>query len=283
MYKYKEEILTTANSKNFQMHKKNDDIESLNKKNNSVMYSFKSLYDISNKYDVLYIEDDEPSLYEIGPLFQDLFNKTDFATNGNEGLARYIEYNEKYHKTYDLIITDIEMPSLNGIELSKKLYKLNKEQKIVVLSGHDESHYLIDLLNLGISGYIQKPFNKNKILKVLHDICLQLDIESKSKTEIKLNNDFIWYTESKTLIHEGIAINLCASETSLLDLLISNRNITFSIDDIFNVVYDDYYEKDLSVDSVKSLLKRIRKKVPDDLIKNIYGEGYRINHQLFSA
>ncbi len=73
---------------------------------------------------------------------------------------------------------------------------------------------------------------------------------------------------------------MCASETALLDLLISNRNLTFSIDEIFNAVYEDNYDKDLSIDSVKSLLKRVRKKVPNNLIKNVYGEGYRINQEL---
>ncbi len=255
----------------------------LNRKNKSLMSNFRSLYNLSNKFDVLYVEDDESSRYEIGSLFEDLFNKIEFAKDGNEGLEKYIVYNQENNKSYDLIITDIEMPSVNGIELSKNILKLNKEQKIIVLSAHQESHYLIDLLNIGVKGYLQKPFNKMKVLEVLHAVCEELDSEIKDKTEVKLNNGFIWHCDSKVLTHEGQSINLCASETSLLDLLISNRNITFSIDDIFNVVYDDYFEKDLSVDSVKSLLKRIRKKVPSDLIKNIYGEGYRINQQLFTA
>lgn len=272
-------------SKNYTFDEEVNEIPELdlNKKHISLMSSFKCLYELSNKYDILYVEDDESSMYEIGSLFEDLFNKADFAKDGNEALEKYIEYNENNNKPYDLIITDIEMPNVNGIELSKNIYKLNKEQKIIVLSAHDESHYLIDLLNIGIKGYLQKPFNRKKILEVLHTVCDGIHEDNKNKIEVKLNNNFIWHSDSKTLSHEGISINLCASETSLLDLLISNRNITFSIDDIFNVVYDDYYEKDLSVDSVKSLLKRIRKKVPDNLIKNIYGEGYRINHQLFSA
>lgn len=255
----------------------------LNRKNNSLMNSFKALYDLSNKYDILYVEDEESSRYEIGTLFKNLFNKVNFAKDGCEGIEKYIEYNQINNKSYDLVITDIEMPNINGIELSKEIYKLNKEQKIIVLSAHDESHYLIELLNLKISGFLQKPFDKNIILEVLYNVCEELDRDIKKKKEIKLNNNFIWNSESRTLSHDGITINLCASETSLLDLLISNRNITFSIDDIFNVVYEDDFEKDLSVDSVKSLLKRIRKKVPENLIKNIYGEGYRINQQLFGA
>jgi len=254
-----------------------------NTNNNSLMKTFKMLYNISNKFDILYIEDEDDSRMDIGQLFKDLFNKVDFASNGHEGLSKYLDYNDENHKCYDLVITDLEMPLMGGMELCKNILQLNKEQKIIVLSAHDQSECLIELINMGVSGFLQKPFEKNKTLEVLFHMCEELEIEIKEKTEVKLNNGFVWNSMSKTLIHEGEAITLCASETSLLDLLISNRNITFSIDDIFNVVYNDYFEKDLSVDSVKSLLKRIRKKVPDNLIKNIYGEGYRINQQLFIA
>ena len=250
---------------------------------NSLMKGFKLLYSLSYKFNVLYVEDDKKSRINTGELFENLFHKVDIAKDGNEALSKYLDYNDKNKKCYDIVITDIEMPMMDGIELCKNIVQLNKNQKIIVLSAHNKSKYLIDLINIGIDGFLQKPFEKNKTIEVLLDICTKLDEDIKKATEVKLNNGFTWYCDSKTLSHEGVLISLCASETSLLDLLISNRNSTFSIDDIFNVVYNDYFEKDLSIDSVKSLLKRIRKKVPNNLIQNIYGEGYRINQQLFTA
>jgi len=255
----------------------------LKPKNNSLMKTFKMLYNLSHKFDILYVEDEKDSRLDIGQLFKDLFNKVDICENGHEGLLQYISYNDENHKCYDLVITDIEMPIMDGMEMCGNILELNKEQKIIVLSAHEESPYLIELINMGVKGFLQKPFEKNRTLEVLFHMCEELEEQMKATREVKLNNGFVWNSEAKTLIHEGAEICLCASETSLLDLLISNRNITFSIDDIFNVVYNDYFEKDLSIDSVKSLLKRIRKKVPSNLIKNIYGEGYRINQQLFIA
>jgi len=257
--------------------------EHLKSNNNSLMKTFKMLYNLSHKFDILYVEDEKNSRMDIGQLFKDLFNKVDFAENGHEGLSKYLDYNDENHKCYDIVITDIEMPVMDGMEMCKNILELHKEQKIIVLSAHDQSPYLIELINMGIKGFLQKPFEKNKTLEVLFHMCEELDYEMIATREVKLNNGFVWNSESKTLLHEGDEITLCASESSLLDLLISNRNITFSIDDIFNVVYNDYFEKDTSTDSVKSLLKRIRKKVPTNLIKNIYGEGYRINQQLFIA
>jgi|GEM_PF-207136 len=262
---------------------KKNNLNSTSSNNNSLMRSFKHLYNLSNKYDILYVEDEPNSRMDIGQLFKDLFHRVDFASNGHEGLSKYLDYNDENNKCYDIVITDLEMPIMDGMELCKNIHQLHKEQKIIVLSAHDESEYLIELINLGIDGFLQKPFQKNKTLDILLHMCEDLDLELKAKTQVKLNNGFIWNCESRMLLHEGEEISLCASETSLLDLLITNRNVTFSVDDIFNVVYNDYFEKDLSIDSVKSLLKRIRKKVPSNLIKNIYGEGYRINQQLFSA
>jgi len=257
--------------------------DNLKTNNNSLMKTFKMLYNLSNKYDILYVEDEPNSRLDIGQLFKDLFNRVDFAENGHEALSLYLDYNDENHKCYDIVITDIEMPVMDGIELCKNIFQLYEDQQIIVLSAHDQSECLIELINMGVHGFLQKPFEKNKTLEILYNMCEKLDHQLELTRVVKLNNGFVWNSDLKTLSHEGEDITLCASETSLLDLLISNRNITFSIDDIFNVVYNDYFEKDLSVDSVKSLLKRIRKKVPSDLIKNIYGEGYRINQKLFIA
>lgn len=249
-------------------------------KKSSIMSKFKLLYNLSNKLNILYVEDDLMSQEEGKSLFSDLFNNVEVASDGKEAIDKYIEYIENNGKFYDLIITDIKMPKIDGIDLCKTIYQINKDQKIIIISGHQEGEYLIDLINIGVDGFLQKPFEKKKILEILYETCEKISEISKQNTEVILNNNFIWHCDSKLLTHEEDIINLCASETALLDLLISNRNLTFSIDDIFNAVYEDNYEKDLSVDSVKSLLKRIRKKVPGNLIKNVYGEGYRINQEL---
>jgi len=249
-------------------------------KNSSIMNKFKLLYNLSNKLNILYVEDDIMSQQEGESLFRDLFSSVDIAGDGKEGFDKYIEYIENNGKYYDLVITDINMPNVNGIELCKNIFQTNSEQKILVISAHEESIYLIDLINIGVAGFIHKPFEKKKILEILYETCTKIEDMVKNKEEVMLNNDFVWHSNSRLLTHEEDIINLCASETALLDLLISNRNLTFSIDEIFNAVYEDNYDKDLSIDSVKSLLKRVRKKVPNNLIKNVYGEGYRINQEL---
>ena len=241
------------------------------------MKNISELKEIASTYSLLYVEDDIELAQTFITYLSKIFNEVVYAQNGSDGLELYKD-NE-----FELVITDIQMPIMSGMEMSKNILQLHREQKIIVLSAHEESPCLIELINMGVKGFLQKPFEKNKTLNVLFHMCEVLDEQIKNATQVRLNNGFVWHSDSKTLTHEDEAISLCASETSLLDLLISNRNITFSIDDIFNVVYNDYFEKDLSVDSVKSLLKRIRKKVPNNLIKNIYGEGYRINQQLFTA
>ena len=269
-----------THSSGFASHSSNFNKMNSGYKNSSLMNKFKLLYGLSNKLDILYVEDDANSQKEAACLFGDLFNSVEVASDGKEGVDKYFNYMNTNGKYFDLIITDIHMANMNGIEFCKSVLQTNREQKIIVISGRKESESLIELINIGVDAFLQKPFEKQIILETLYETCEKINEVTKYKSEVKLNDGFIWNSDAKLLMHEEDIINLCSSETALLDLLITNRNLTFSIDEIFNAVYEDNFEKDLSVDSVKSLLKRVRKKVPGNLIKNVYGEGYRINYEL---
>jgi DNA-binding NarL/FixJ family response regulator len=63
------------------------------------------------------------------------------------------------------------MPNMNGIKLSKKLLEINKDQKIIITSAYNDTEYMIDLINTGVSGFFQKPINDQNMFKVMHDVC----------------------------------------------------------------------------------------------------------------
>lgn len=249
-------------------------------KNSSFMKQFKSLYNVSNKLDVLYVEDDKPCQKEVSSLLEDLFNDVEVASDGLEGIDRYFKYMNEKNKNFDLIISDIHMANMNGIEFCKTILQSNPEQKIIVVSGDRDTDNLIKLINIGVDGFLEKPFEKKIVLETLYLTCNKIIQSYKNKAEVLLNDNFIWHDDTKVLTQGETTVNLCSKETILLDLLMTNRNLTFTVDDIFNAIYDEDFEKELSVDSVKSLLKRVRKKIPANLIKNIYGIGYKINNNL---
>ncbi|WP_418179130.1 response regulator transcription factor [Aliarcobacter lanthieri] len=121
-------------------------------------------YMLLNKYckeiTVLFVEDDEDLSREMGLLLKDIFSNVDIAMDGIIGLSKYIKYFEENSKYYDFILTDIQMPNMNGVDLIKNIYKINPNQKVIVLSAHSEKEYLMELINIGIAKFLLKPIVK---------------------------------------------------------------------------------------------------------------------------
>jgi len=91
-----------------------------------------------------------------------LFPHLDVAENGREGLSLYQK------NQYDIIITDIEMPKLNGIEMSKAIKAINTEQDIIITSAYTSPEYFVDAIKLGVTGYIIKPVDFAQVNQILH-------------------------------------------------------------------------------------------------------------------
>jgi len=118
----------------------------------------------SKELTVLYVEDDLALREEVSLFLSDIFKQIDLAPNGLEGLEKLAQNN------YHLVITDIRMPVMDGIEMIEKIKELYPTQPILVTSAHNESEYLIKLINLGVQYYITKPLQSDQILKVLYTI-----------------------------------------------------------------------------------------------------------------
>ncbi len=111
---------------------------------------------------ILYVEDDLELRQNTVRLLSSFFTDIGVADNGLDGLNKY------RGNQYDLVITDINMPVMNGVKMAQEIKKENPQQVIVVISAHDEARYLLDLINLGIDYYILKPLDLNKFLSILY-------------------------------------------------------------------------------------------------------------------
>jgi len=226
------------------------------------------------KFDILYIEDDIQLLENTQELFQLLFKEVYTAKDGKEALLLYEKYFEEHDRYIDLVISDIEMPNMNGIETSRKILELNKNQKIIITSGYDDKKYFIELINIGVDGFIQKPLLIQHINTILSDVCKKIEEEKASLEESLLSENCKFNLEKKVLICENIEIKLSEAEEKSLILLLKNRGDTFTALEIFDYVYD--VEKVYTPDIIKSLIKRLRKKLPKDTIQNAPNRGYFI-------
>ncbi|MDD5053395.1 MAG: response regulator [Sulfuricurvum sp.] len=136
------------------------------------MKTIKDLYKFSHRLNVLYVEDNDQVREETSKVFAPLFAHIDMAENGEAGLAKY------NNNIYDIVITDINMPIMNGIEMIAHMREINPEQKIIAISAHDESDILIDIIQNGVSSFILKPINLDDIVTVLYPVCRDADAQN---------------------------------------------------------------------------------------------------------
>jgi YesN/AraC family two-component response regulator len=123
---------------------------------------------ISSDMSVLVVEDEVEIQEYIVRFLSRLFRLVDSANNGVEALEKY-----KLNK-YDIVISDIKMPQMDGLTLIEKIRNINKHQSIIVSSAHNESCLLIELLNDGICGFILKPIVINKVVDTLLRVCTRV-------------------------------------------------------------------------------------------------------------
>lgn len=124
---------------------------------------------------LLYVEDDEMTLEEVSFFLKRYIKNFITAKNGAEGLELYKKHNP------DMIITDIQMPIMNGLEMSEKILKLNPEIPIAVTTAYSDSAYIVKAIELGIDKYILKPINMKEILAVIQkSILIKQNITTSS-------------------------------------------------------------------------------------------------------
>ncbi|RLA78213.1 MAG: hypothetical protein DRG78_15660 [Epsilonproteobacteria bacterium] len=126
---------------------------------------------------VLYAEDNSAVRKSTMSLLEDFFPNIDLAKDGQEAIEKYQKFYDERHSYYDIVITDINMPRMDGIEMSELCLALNEKQIILVISAHNESEYLLKLINMGISNFILKPIVAEAFQKIVFRILT--DIENK--------------------------------------------------------------------------------------------------------
>ena len=128
----------------------------------------KLLLEYTKEMNILYVEDDEQLLQTTKELLDNYFLTVDITSDGQAGLDKYLAYYKENEIYYDIIITDINMPRLNGIEMSKVIYSINPQQERIITSAHNEVEYLSSAIELGINGFITKPINNKQLSKVIY-------------------------------------------------------------------------------------------------------------------
>ncbi len=244
------------------------------------MIDTKKLYDRTKKHTLLLVEDYQPLRDEMAEVLGDLFKSVITASNGQEALRIYEEAKEKQEHAFGLIISDIQMPVMNGVEFSRAVRQIDEKQKIMVLSAYTDKEYLIELINIGISRFVTKPIEHNELLQVLARVCKEVDegnAPDKKQVALSLDSTHTWDKEKLSLTGEKGEIALSRHELLLLQLMAEKCNVLCTNEDICRFFTDNNI--DLHEENIRNLVFKLRKKLPKDLIQSIYGMGYRFTPQ----
>ena len=124
---------------------------------------------------ILYVEDDKPLVKEMTELFSNFFDNIQIAYNGEEALNLYKK------EKFDIIISDIKMPKMDGIELSKIIKENDTDQEIIIISAYNDSKKLMSLIKIGVSDFILKPLDFPQFLKALLKVSKNIHYKKESQ------------------------------------------------------------------------------------------------------
>jgi DNA-binding response OmpR family regulator len=218
------------------------------------------MYEYLKDKSVLYVEDEVEVLSNISKLLSNFFKNFYTAKDGLEALDIF------YNNDIDIMLVDIEMPKMSGIELIKEIRQTHENVKIIIISAYTNTDYLLESVEFNLSKYIVKPLTSDKIHMLLdtlnnyyknhNNITLLCGIELDRAT-LKLN-----YNNQEHIITK--------KEFYFLERLATSKMVTYY--DIISLWTDGVP----SDNAIRSFIKHLRKKLPEGILKNRSGEGYFI-------
>ncbi len=181
-------------------------------------------------------------------------------TDGQEAFENINMYDNVY-------LIDINLPSINGLELIKQIKILNKYAKIFIISGDTNINTILNAYNLGCDDYIKKPFDIREIIVKINHALL------KSSRTIQLSASCNYNPISEVVNYKNNELRLTKKETLLLIILVKNVGYTVSNEKIENYVWGETVGNGYT----RQLISKLRKTLPCKIIKNHTANGYRID------
>jgi len=221
--------------------------------------------DILKNLTLLYVEDEVNVRKNAVEYLNRIVKEVHEAKDGKEALLVW-----KEHKP-DVIITDINMPRLNGLDMSRYIRSHDSDVQIIIATAHADTEYLMQAVELQLVKYLIKPITKDKLLAALNQ-SISL-IKDKSKFTLLLSKTCSYNAYTQLIVCDQKEIKLTSNEQLFLELLAHHHTRVVHYEEIENAVWP--YDG-MSHDAIRSLVRGLRKKLPDGAIENISGSGYKL-------
>jgi DNA-binding response OmpR family regulator len=210
---------------------------------------------------ILLIEDEKRLAELLKTAIGDYFATFEIVYDGIAGLNAFRTLQP------DIVITDITMPNMTGLELAEKIKKERSHVPIIILSAYSDKEKLLGAIDVGVVKYFIKPFDPEELLNYL---CTLVD-KIKKESLIKLKSPFTYDLQSEQLFKKGVLVHLSKRESQFIAQLLQSPNYYLSNEAIKRALWSD---EDVSDERLRTFIKRLRQKSDKSLIENISGQGY---------
>jgi DNA-binding response OmpR family regulator len=213
---------------------------------------------------VLLVEDEDKLASLLKNAIGDSFYSFTLAKDGQEGLDKFLSI------TPDIIITDIMMPNLTGLEMAKEIRKVDENIPIIILSAFSESDKFLDAIDIGVVKYFIKPFDPDELLDYIESVG-----EKLGSKLIKLCDGFTFNLTTKSLYKNSRYVSLSKNESKFVQLLLEYSDDSKIVDEA--IIKKSLWEnEEVSSERLRTFIRRLRTKTSKDLVLNIKGQGYQI-------
>lgn len=220
---------------------------------------------------ILVVEDDEKIARVIQLELEFEFYEVSNAYTGKEALDKYEE------EDFDLILLDVMIPELNGLEVLRRIRQKDEAVRIIMLTARDAVMDKVSGLDSGANDYMTKPFEIEELLARIRAQLKQNEIGQNSKQEEMIFKNIKLLPSSREVFIDGEDVYLTQKEYDLFYYLLSNKNQVLSREQIIESVWGyDYFGDTNTVDVyVRYLRKKIDQESPS-IISSVRGIGYMI-------
>lgn len=214
------------------------------------------------QYTLLCIEDEDQIRVGIVNTLKYYFKEVFDASNVSDALDIYQE------EKPTIILCDIQMPKENGISFIKRLRKHDKDTIVIMITAHSSEEYLLDLINLKINHYLQKPISADILLDALLEV-----LDEKLDKHLYFSKDLYLDTKNYKLFYQNEEVILRKRDIDFLFLLHKNKEQVLP----YSLIEDNLWkDKSMSASALKTFIKEFRQRMPLDIIVNVQQIGYKL-------
>ena len=221
------------------------------------------------RYRILIVEDEPISLEMLSKTLKEDYDVLT-ADNGKKGFELYKKFNPH------IIISDLNMPIMNGIELIQKIRELDQNSKIIITTFKDDVQTLLQATELKLFKYLIKPIDFTALKNIIEESIEELNrFNTVALNLINISPTLIWKTSEFELFSNNQIVKLTPKEKKVLNLLLQKPNQVFT----YNEIIYEVWEKNNEIGdrkTLKTMITSLRKKIEDVEINNVYGYGYKI-------